>query len=80
MALAAVCLIVSLLAVPAVCANTDYSIDYIVEDSAGWSQGVDYEIWASRKRFSVGDNLSKYDSTLHNLESKQFLILFSFFW
>lgn len=54
MALSAACLIISLLAVPAV-----YAVDHMVGDNAGWNQGVDYSKWASSKKFAVGDNLGK---------------------
>lgn len=54
MALAAVCLIVSLLAVPAA-----HAVDHIVGGSPGWNQGVNYATWASSEKFAVGDNLSK---------------------
>lgn len=63
MALAAVCLIVSLLAVPAA-----HAVDHIVGGSPGWNQGVDYTTWASGQKFAVGDNLSKL--TLCNAECK----------
>ncbi|KAL8091254.1 hypothetical protein AgCh_040382 [Apium graveolens] len=56
MALAAVCLIVTLLAVPAVYADTDYSVDYIVGDSAGWNTGVDYKKMGFRKKILISDH------------------------
>ncbi|XP_074357709.1 blue copper protein-like [Apium graveolens] len=52
MAFAAVCLIITLLAVPSV-----YAVDHIVGDRSGWSRGINYSQWASGKKFAVGDNL-----------------------
>lgn len=54
MALAVVCLIVSLLIVP-----TAHAVDHIVGGSQGWNAGVNYATWASSEKFAVGDNLSK---------------------
>lgn len=54
MALAAVCLVVTLLAVPAA-----HAVDHIVGGSSGWNPGVDYTTWGSSENFAVGDNLSK---------------------
>ncbi|KAK1393840.1 Plastocyanin domain-containing family protein [Heracleum sosnowskyi] len=52
MALAAVCLVISLLAVPAA-----HAVDHFVGGSQGWNQGVNYATWASSEKFLVGDNL-----------------------
>lgn len=71
MALAAACLVISLLAGPAVYdSDTKYiSVDHIFGDSAGWSQGVDYKKWASGKRFSVSSafHIFVYQNVTNNL-------------
>ncbi|GKV12722.1 hypothetical protein SLEP1_g23839 [Rubroshorea leprosula] len=43
-----------------VASPTVYAVNYIVGDSSGWSQGVDYSTWAQGKTFNVGDTLCKF--------------------
>ncbi|KAL8091972.1 mavicyanin-like [Apium graveolens] len=63
MALAAVCLIVSLLVVPAA-----HAVDHIVGGSGGWNQGVNYANWASSEKFAVGDNLIFNYGSSHSVD------------
>ncbi|GLT51548.1 hypothetical protein SLA2020_249510 [Shorea laevis] len=48
----AVAFLLLLLASPAA-----YAADYVVGDTSGWNQGVDYGTWVQGKTFNVGDNL-----------------------
>ncbi|GKV12716.1 hypothetical protein SLEP1_g23834 [Rubroshorea leprosula] len=46
------------LAVSVVSASgTVYAVNYVVGDSSGWTQGVNYATWAQGKTFNVGDTL-----------------------
>ncbi|KAL5973842.1 hypothetical protein ACLOJK_030500 [Asimina triloba] len=51
---AAFAILVLMLAAPAV-----YATDYTVGDTSGWETGVDYNTWASGKKFVTGDTLCK---------------------
>ncbi|CAI0432785.1 unnamed protein product [Linum tenue] len=44
------------------------STKFMVGDSRGWDQGVDYVTWAKGKTFHVGDKLVfLYSETVHNV-------------
>lgn len=53
MATVAGVLLLLILAAPAA-----FAANYVVGDSNGWSQGVDYSTWLQGKTFNVGDTLS----------------------
>lgn len=48
---------VAVVAVFALLPATASAASYTVGDGSGWDNGVDYDAWASGKKFKVGDTL-----------------------
>lgn len=51
--------IITALAIAAAFATSTMAKDIVVGDDDGWRLNFDYQAWAQKKEFNVGDKLSK---------------------
>nr|TKV90916.1 hypothetical protein SEVIR_9G060001v2 [Setaria viridis] len=52
--------VAAVVGVAALLPETACAATYRVGDDAGWNTAVDYDAWASGKKFKVGDTLGTY--------------------